>query len=283
MTHDFFMTPTARHSDIVLPATTCFEREDVVFPADNYLFYSAKAVNPLHESKNDYDIFCKISERLGFGRTFSQNRTAEQWLDAFMGESDVTDAAAFKTTGILKGKNHQRVGLRDFIADPEKNPLSTPSGKIEIRSEAYAATGFSPIPECRINRPATDYPFRLITPHARFRVNSQNSNLSWTEPFSGHLLYMNRWDGEQLNLSQGDRVKLTSPEGEMVIAVDLTDDIIQGTVCLLQGAWTRMDPSGVEIASAANALTSTTPTLPCKGSRTHSVFVRITAQTSDHG
>jgi len=275
VTHDYFMTPTARYSDMVLPATTCFEREDVVLPADNYLFYSGKVIDPLHESKNDYNIFCELSERLGFGRLFSEDKTAEEWLDSFITESEIEDAAEFKTTGIFKGKDHMRVGLSDFIADPVRNPLPTPSGRIEIRSEAYSTTGFSPIPEIRITGPESDYPFRLITPHARFRVNSQNTNLSWTQPFNSHLLEMNRRDGKKRNISQGQRVKVVSPQGEMIIAVNLTEDMIPGTVCLLQGSWTRMDQNGREIGSAANALTSTTPTLPCRGSRTHSVFVRI--------
>jgi anaerobic dimethyl sulfoxide reductase subunit A len=192
-----------------------------------------------------------------------------------MKESDVEDTVRFRTTGIFKGKNHMRVGLSDFIAAPVKNPLFTPSGRIEIRSENFASTGYSPIPECRITQPTPDYPFRLITPHARFRVNSQNSNLSWIEPFKARTLQMNRMDGEKRGVLHGDRVKVLSPEGEMIIEVNLTEDIIQGTVSLLQGSWTRMDHRGIETGGAANALTSTTPTLPCRGARTHSVFVLI--------
>ncbi|HIJ57087.1 MAG TPA: molybdopterin-dependent oxidoreductase [Deltaproteobacteria bacterium] len=275
VTQDYFMTPTARYSDIVLPVTTCFEREDVVFPADNYLFYSGKAIDPLYETKNDYEIFCELSERLGFGSDFSENRTSEQWLEKFMAESDIEDTDRFKTTGIFKGNDHHRTGLSDFIAKPQENPLDTPSGKIEIRSQAYAKTGFSPIPECRITAPPKDHPFRMITPHARFRVNSQNSNLKWIEPFNADRLQMSLRDGEELGISQGDRVRVSSPEGAMDIEVNLSDDIIRGAVSLLQGSWTVMDESGVEKGGAANMLTSTTPTMPSQGARTHSVFVRI--------
>ena len=281
VTHDFFMTPTARYSDVVLPVTTCFEREDVTFPADHYLFYSSKAIDPLYESKNDYDIFCGLADRLDFGIKFSENRTSEQWLEEFMTESDIEDTEQFKITGIFKGNDHMRVGLSDFVSDPLKNPLNTPSGKIEIRSETYAETGFSPIPECRITTPPADYPVRLITPHARFRINSQNSNLPWTKPFKAHMLQMNLMDGDELGINQGDPVRVSSPEGEMDIKVNLSDDIIRGTVSLLQGAWTVMDDSGVEKGGAANMLTSTTPTLPCQGARTHSVFVRIEKSDPD--
>ena len=89
------------------------------------------------------------------------------------------------------------------------------------------------------------------------------------------MLQMNLMDGNELGINQGDLVRISSPEGEMDIEVNLSDDIIRGTVSLLQGSWTVMDDSGVEKGGAANMLTSTTPTLPCQGARTHSVFVRI--------
>jgi len=92
---------------------------------------------------------------------------------------------------------------------------------------------------------------------------------------------MNRLDGNELGINQGDRVRVSSPEGEMVIEVNLSEDIIRGTVSLLQGAWTVMDDSGIEKGGAANMLTSTTPTMPCQGSRTHSIFVRIEKSDPD--
>jgi anaerobic dimethyl sulfoxide reductase subunit A len=169
-----------------------------------------------------------------------------------------------------------RVALDSFIKDPDAHSLNTPSGKIEIRSDAFAETGFSPVPECRIAQPDADYPLRLISPHAKTRINSQNANLSWTCALDPQTLHMHRLDGEARDIKQGEIVKVFSADGEMEIEVNLTEDVIQGTVWLLQGAWTDRNNSGVEIRGAANILTSTTPTLPCKGSRTHSVFVQIT-------
>jgi anaerobic dimethyl sulfoxide reductase subunit A len=86
---------------------------------------------------------------------------------------------------------------------------------------------------------------------------------------------MHRLDGKARGIKQGGTVRVHSPEGEMEIKVNLTEDIIQGTVWMLQGAWTKRNDRGVEIGGAANILTSTTPTLPCKGARTHSVFVQV--------
>jgi len=275
VTQDLFMTPTARYSDIVLPAATFLEREDVTLPADNFLLYSAEAVEPLPETKTDYDIFCDLSERLGFGDVFSEGRTAEDWLDAFLEASVIEDIDKFKQTGIFRGDNHMRVGLSDFISDPENHPLETPSGKVEIRSAAYAQTEFSPVPECRISFPPPEFPLRMITPHSKYRINSQNSNLPWMDALEPKVLVVNCKDGKGRGLRSGDTVRVFNSIGEMRIQVRLTDGIIEGTICLPQGAWTVMDEHGIEIGGATNALTSTTPTLPSQGSRTHTVFVQL--------
>ena len=128
--HDIFLTPTARYADIVLPATHSLEREDVVVPEDNYLYYSAKIFDPIGEARNDFDI-----------------------IDT----SSITEdgRAEFKATGIYDDGEHERYGLAPFINDPTKNPLDTPSGKIEISSELYAETGFQAgrsIGRCRTMR-----------------------------------------------------------------------------------------------------------------------------------
>ena len=70
--HEHFMTPTAAYCDVILPATTFLEREDILFPGMNYLFYSGKAMEPPGNVKNDYDIFCELSDRLGFLDLYSE-------------------------------------------------------------------------------------------------------------------------------------------------------------------------------------------------------------------
>jgi anaerobic dimethyl sulfoxide reductase subunit A len=279
VTHDLFMTPAARFSDIVLPATTFLEREDVMAPADHYLFYSRQAIDPLAGCRNDYDIFCDLADRLGFGEAYSEGRTGKQWLDHLLKNSGIEDAARFRETGILAGDDQRRTGLSRFVENPPANPLRTPSGKIEIRCDALAATEASAIPRCRVATPDPAHPLRMITPHSKFRVNSQNANLPWAHKLVGRALAMNPRDAAGRGIHNGDTVRVRSPEGEMRIAVALTEDIIAGCVALTQGAWTIHDAQEVETGGAANTLTSTTPTLPSQGSRTHSVFVEVTRST----
>ena len=67
---DHFLTPTARYADIVLPATTFWERNDVHTPwagAGHYAIYMRQAIQPNYECRNDIDIFADLAARLGIG------------------------------------------------------------------------------------------------------------------------------------------------------------------------------------------------------------------------
>ncbi|MGH7061698.1 MAG: molybdopterin-dependent oxidoreductase, partial [Stellaceae bacterium] len=80
--HDSVWTATARHADIVLPATITLEREDIGAAAgDPLLVAMHRAVAPFGEARDDYDIFTGLAERLGFGAAFSEGRSARQWLE----------------------------------------------------------------------------------------------------------------------------------------------------------------------------------------------------------
>jgi anaerobic dimethyl sulfoxide reductase subunit A len=63
--------------------------------------------------------------------------------------------------------------------------------------------------------------------------------------------------------------------GRVEVEAFPTEDIIPGCVALIQGVWSVRDSQGVERGGAASVLTSTAPTLPSQGSRTHLVFVEV--------
>ena len=273
--HEHFMTPTAGHCDVILPATTFLEREDILFPGMNYLFYSGKAMEPPGNVKNDYDIFCELSDRLGFLNIYSEGKTAAQWIEQFVAESVITDYEHFKQTGICRGDDQTRIGLSDFIADAVKNPLQTPSGKIELASGNYAKTGFPLVPTYRGMADDEEYPLRLVTPHSLYRINSSYSNVHWFRDREPHALWMNPADAKKRGIQDAQKVFVKSHWGKMQISVMITKDIMPGVVCLLQGIWPSLDGKGMDQAGAANILTSTEPTEPCMGSRTHSVLVEV--------
>ncbi|MBI9092342.1 MAG: molybdopterin-dependent oxidoreductase [Desulfobacterium sp.] len=272
--HEPFMTPTARYCDLVLPTTLWPEREDIVFPTGNYLLYSHQAVAPVKGVKNDYDIFCELAERLGFGQAFSQGKDAGQWLDFFIAESEIDDVNAFRETGIFSGPHHHRVGLSEFIANKENNPLNTPSGLIEIASQAYARAGGRVLPLCQSSAPDKNLPLRMISPHPRFRIHSQTGGNTPMGQKDKATVWLNETDAKNLNIRDGDLVAITNTQGRIHVAASVSGDIMEGVVCLLEGAWPDIE-FGVDTGGSPNMLTATEPTLPSEGSRTHSVRVKV--------
>src|SRR5690606_14628439 len=69
--HEPYWTATARHADIVLPATTALERNDIGGSSrDPYVFAMHKAVEPVGEARDDFRIFSELADRLGAGERF---------------------------------------------------------------------------------------------------------------------------------------------------------------------------------------------------------------------
>jgi anaerobic dimethyl sulfoxide reductase subunit A len=278
ITHDFFMTPTAASSDVVLPVADFLERNDIVFPEGNFLLYSARAVAPPDGVLTDYEIFCRLSERLGFGEEFSEGRNEEQWLTHFLMNSAVEDTAVFKETGIYFGPDNKRVALSGFIRDPEGSPLGTPSGKIEINSEKYASTGASAFPVYTEYREPGK--IQLVTPHSAGRINSQFSNLK----DSVNELLLNCDDAAARGIFDGSTVIISGGSGRIQTSARLSHDIMKGTAALEQGVWAEFNAfSGIDTAGSANVVTSSEATKPSGGARTHSTFVDITAVKSEDG
>jgi len=154
---------------------------------------------------------------------------------------------------------------------------------VQIASAAYTETGYSPIPEYRGLEPDERYPLRLITPHPRYRTHSQADNVPWFRERERQVLWIHPRDAEARRIADGQQVYVRSPQGRMRIAARVTADIMPGVVCLLEGVWPAFDPDGTETAGSPNVLTSTEPTQPSEGSRTHSVRVEVTAVETEHG
>ncbi len=273
--HDLFLTPTARFCDIVLPVTTFLERNDILFTGGPYVTFSNQVAAPMPDARNDYDIFCDLAERLGFLAEFSEGKGEEEWLRSFVERSEVPDYEEFRKTGIHMAADQFRTGLADFIADPESHPLDTPSGRVQIFSEEYGKSGGPPTPEYRPLQGDGRHPLKLVTPHSGFRVHSQNYNIKAFRQKGKQALWIHPVDASARGVENGDAVLIESPEGKMRIRARVTGDVMPGVVSLTEGVWPEFDSDGTETAGSANVLTSTTPTLPSKGARTHSVHVEV--------
>ncbi len=268
ITHDYFLTPTAAFSDLVLPVTTFLEREDIVFSNSKYLFYSAKAVEPVGESRSDYEIFAALSRRLGFYEEFTGGKTEREWLDTFLASSEVEDPDTFMKEGIYAAENQEYIGLSGFVRNPDADPLNTPTGKIQIALKPFPALGGTEVPKAVIMETSPEFPLRLVTPHEKYRIHSQFDNIPTFASLVDRSLWMNPVDAEKRGISDGNSVRVTSERGVVTVTIQVTDAIAPGVVSLNQGGW-------INSGGNPNYLTSTEPTLPSRGSRTHSTAVQV--------
>ena len=115
--HESAWTATARHADIVLPATVTLEREDIGgSPGDPLLVAMHRAVPAYAEARDDYDIFSALAERLGIAERFTEGRSARQWLRHLY---EPTRRALLETRGggsrVRRVLGNGRAGLADPV------------------------------------------------------------------------------------------------------------------------------------------------------------------------
>ena len=277
VSHEVFLTPTARYCDVIFPAATALEKEDIGIPwLGNYLLYKTAVVPPAGSARSDYDILCDLAGRMGFGAEFSEGRSAAGWIDHFIEESEITDPDEFRRTGIYWGTEQDRVGLATFSADPAGHPLDTPSGKVEIASQHYAnETGGTLIPTWQPQPGDPRFPLHLITPKSPHRTHSQGSNIPAIRRKAAHALEIHPHDAAGRGIGDGDIVRLFNSQGTAHIRARLSADLTPGVVCLLEGIWVELDEQGIDMAGSANSFTSTEGTRPGKACIMHGMSVEV--------
>jgi biotin/methionine sulfoxide reductase len=279
-----YWTPTAKRADIVLPATISLERDDIGSATlEAFIVAMKQAVPPAGEARDDYAIFAELAERLGCGETFSEGLDATGWLSRLYEECrplnrarglDLPDFETFWRDGLidLTPLDQPVTMLADFVADPERKPLGTPSGKIEIFSQRIAGFGLDDCPGhatwmAPVEWPgaglATRYPLHLLTDQPARRLHSQldaSPHSAGGKSNGRELVYMNPRDAAQRGLEQGQIVELFNDRGRCLAAVTITGDIMPGVVRLNTGAWFDPDPvTGLEKHGNPNVLTLDMP------------------------
>jgi len=280
---DHFLTPTARHADIVLPATTFWERNDVHTPwagALHYAIYMRQAIRPMYECRNDIDIFTDLAARLGI--TGYSDKSESAWLRELTADA-VDDFDAFAEAGVARfPAPEDAVAFAREIREPERHKFSTPSGKIEIYSMALAANpdpyglgAIPPIPTW-IEPPAPDpeYPLALCTPKSKARTHSIHGNQPGLARVDPDAVWLNPDDAATRGIGDGDRVRVFNQFGATVLAAKVTGRIFRGTVSIKEGAWFTPDASGTDTAGCANAVTADV-TAPCGATTYNTNWVEI--------
>ncbi len=259
-------TATAKRADIVFPATTPYEREDIGRSnLDDYLFHMPRLIPPVGEARDDYTIFAGLAERLGAGATFTEGRSASEWISRLYGE--YREAAAAEGIEVpdletLRELNWVRLPIRvegpnrklfpPFREDPDAFPLGTPSGRIEIFSETIAGFGYDDCPGHPVWLPPSEWlgaataeaPLHLVSPQPGDKLHSQlESALADAEGARPETLLIHPEDATARGIETGDLIRVFNARGACRARALVSDGINPGVVALPTGAWFG-DPGG---------------------------------------
>ena len=259
--NEIWWTATARHADIIFPITTVLERNDLMLTKwEPMATPMHKAIEPVGESRNDYDVFSGLAQRLGFFEEFTEGRNEEEWLRHLWDQArqragqanfELPDFDTFWAEGpkeVLKAED-KKILLETFRNDPQNNPLSTPSGKVEIFSDVIAGFGYDDCPghpvwmepyEWLGSKTAKTFPLHIISNQPSTRLHSQldsgaiskGSKINGREPMT-----MNPVDARVRNIQTGDIVRIFNDRGSCLAGVNLSENVMSGVIQLATGAW----------------------------------------------
>ncbi|MBV6305852.1 molybdopterin-dependent oxidoreductase [Candidimonas humi] len=277
--HDSWWTPTARRADIVLPATTTLERNDIGGSSrDRYVLAMHKALAPYAQSRNDFDIYRELSALAGHEAEFTEGRDEGQWLRHIYERlaknwrgagMQAPEFEEFWRAGYLELPEPDReyVLFDTFRQDPEAHPLQTPSGKIEIYSERIAAFGYDDCPahpmwlepaEWLGAKAAERFPLHLMTPQPADKLHSQldAGKTSAELKLKGRQrVYISPSDAARRGIADGDLVKIYNDRGACLAAATIDPKTMEGVAALPTGAWFDPDSSTLERHGNPNVLT----------------------------
>ncbi|HRC55337.1 MAG TPA: molybdopterin-dependent oxidoreductase [Kofleriaceae bacterium] len=318
---DSTITPTGSYAaDVLLPIATHFERHDVALPwyKGHYYIHRPKVIEPLGESKTDFQVFTELAYRIGhltglgnqLGVTYNPRATrayfhrndevdeaylAAYWEKVMHHGCDMT-WEDFKRHGVYKFKlARPHVAFQDQIELGV--PFQTQSGKIEILSSELAHISdwkrtkygyhVPSIPkwiepwEWLKSSKVSRYPFHLITPHPRWRTHSIFNNCAWLRETYDQEVTINASDARALGVRTGDTVEVWNDRGKVVVPAYVTERLMPGVVVIHEGAWIDLDEDGVDRAGNPDMLTDDNPS-PAGAFAYNTILVDVQKSARSH-
>ena len=237
---DLFMTDSARRADIVLPAASFLEFDDLV---GSYFHLSlgpqTKAVEPMGEALPNQEIFRRLAHAMEINEP-SLYEDDTSILAHLLSAHDLT-FDALKENGTIYPS-----------ADPvilwEGLTFPTPSGKIELASARAAANALprtpSPVP---LARPAEGR-LRLLTPAGEWHMNSSYDNEPRiAERVAEPTITLHPVDAEAMGLSEGANARVHNDVGALTMRVAISEKTLPGVAWSPKGMWPARGADGLNV------------------------------------
>jgi anaerobic selenocysteine-containing dehydrogenase len=262
------MTDSMAFADIVLPACTHFEYDDI-YPAygQQWLQRAAAVIPPVGESLPNTEIFRRLAARFGFDEPLFRDTDAEL-MDAAVDGSDPRLGGLRPSELPVDGALAMKYDGEDAMLFKNVFP-ATPSGKVELYSAALEAAhgqglpGYAPL--------QSTFPLALITPSSDKRINATFGGLSDSDGMPE--LEMHPEDAKARALRDGATVRVWNDLGEVHLNLVITDATRPGVVFSAKGVWLRTSDNG----QTTNALVPNSKADICDGACYNDTRVEVAA------
>ena len=214
---DFFLSDSSYAADLVLPANTTFERDEVHALRGGRFYYSNRAVEPLGEAKNDIEIIIEVLRRMHLRDEVLENGY-EAYMEHILKPSGLSLAELRKSPEGMRGK----VIFPPSVKTYESRPFATPSGKVELRSLVLERNGYEGLPVYCDYREAAkvsreEYPLILNTGSRKPQFfHSRFYRVPWLAKIEAEpMVELHPEDAEKYQIEDGDCIKVISPAGQI--------------------------------------------------------------------
>ena len=268
---EHFITDTARYADIVLPATTQMEQEEIMFSWGHfYLSYNNRAIKPQGECVTNTELFRRLAKAMGMDDPFFQ-RSDEQMI------ADSMDWANPALQGITiedlktKGFARLKLGTPDKYLPHAEGKFPTPSGKVELKASMAAGGNFvvpvfrqgsndhqdgspvDPLPGYVEYENDAKYPLNIISPKNHSFLNSGYANIARQLGHAGDQYVMiHPNDAQARKIVDGGTVEVFNDTGRFRALAKVSDDVMPGVLASPLGYWASTSIGG----STVNAVNS---------------------------
>ena len=257
--HERFFTDTCAYADIILPATSSAESDDIFNSYGHYtIAASYQAIPPVGESKSNWQVISELAQRMGLDEPFF-SMTERELIEHMVRNS--SKLSQDEQDVILRGDL-----VEVTLPDNYKMDFKTPSGKIEILNPREH------IPLITYTEPyGDDEPFWLIIGNDIRILDSSFCELEFDDP-ELMKLRMHPDDAALYNINNRDVIEIYNKRGAVRIKVYLDTTVQRGTLVTL-GVWWQSQSSDAKVG--INAVTASRPTDEAWGSTFYDVQVNI--------
>lgn len=271
--HEQFLTETAQYADIVLPATTFLEHDDLYIASGHTVLQVARPViEPYAQARSNHWVLNELARRLGAehpGFAMSER----ELIDATLAASGHPDAAAIHAQGGLDC-------ALDFESMHFLNGFGHPDGRFRFRPdwEALGPSGaqLPTLPDhfAVLDEPDAHHPFRLVAAPARHFLNTSFTETPSSRRYERRpTAKLHPEDCATLGVAAGDPVRLGNTRGEVTVTAEPFAGVQRG-VLVVESLWPNGDFSD---GAGINTLISAEPGFPNGGAVYHDTAVWVEA------